>query len=800
METQHIVQSHGGTGQSDSGLELTPEMGIMSLPVELLLSIVWSNRLDQDDVGALRATCRAFAPAAASRLFFRIYISKLIADRDDFIAICNSPHLAHHVREVEWLEISHAVDDFINKFPANEEWTLADPLANLYRYMETASASLFWLFNTPTDPVRTVAFDADAIAATRRDTVAAFCPVFEAAIDKLPNVQAFISRPMTSERVLSNLEYPITAWQFQSFQETAPANSETNDGLFLFLLPAMGRPTSSVAQLRWHEEFPGFSFLRTFPDSAFEGLESLEIHLVQWPGRVHLEDEYDLSRLKAALINASPSLRHFTLGMENVSLKIGGRPLDAGLPAKISGWLSNGHFALRSLSLYHVRVSANTLLQLVRANASSLHHLRTENIPVSFRLMRSISRIQGLRLDSIQIIRDAEEVQGEGPRWGHDYIDDELSTLDEEEFSNDESPHAWSGLLLRKELVSEASLLRFLRGAPIANDDDQRIHDSVNADVPVLISTLPKDKTTIENDSASETESEGSVEYRRRTGPWWAWGRYFHLDDNGQVFAWQVPEESSDEHKTETWRFTSRDSEVAFGDDPLEYFEDWDPEAGDHEEPMPYCPALTKFATRGLDEEDIEAYLGDSETFQLVQNLNDIDEIIADHPREGGDPNSLEAYCVEGPGLEFWKTLKQVRPPRGAVRYDVAEDPLSNFIHIFPACKIAERRRQDVFTLLGSRRFHGPSTSFSWYGLTHKQFGKKAEMGENEDAEAEKPVLFLVVQLSDGPRAVPFPGFRYHAWQHCLLVKVQDTTMATSWLLLSLRNLWVEGEKNNATD
>src|SRR4051812_36687153 len=88
------------------GLDLeAPQPNPASLPFDILRIIVWHEQLDTDDVAALRLTCRAFVEVASTRLFYRVGISKLNKDRDAFLNICNSPHLALHVHEVEWLEL-----------------------------------------------------------------------------------------------------------------------------------------------------------------------------------------------------------------------------------------------------------------------------------------------------------------------------------------------------------------------------------------------------------------------------------------------------------------------------------------------------------------------------------------------------------------------------------------------------------------------------------------------------------------------------------------------------------------------
>lgn len=79
---------------------------LRSLPFDILRLIVWDEEPTGDDVACLRLTCKEFNSAAASRLFYRISLSKLKSDRDAFLSICHAPVLAAHVREVEWLEVS----------------------------------------------------------------------------------------------------------------------------------------------------------------------------------------------------------------------------------------------------------------------------------------------------------------------------------------------------------------------------------------------------------------------------------------------------------------------------------------------------------------------------------------------------------------------------------------------------------------------------------------------------------------------------------------------------------------------
>lgn len=46
------------------------------------------------------------------------------------------------------------------------------------------------------------------------------------------------------------------------------------------------------------------------------------------------------------------------------------------------------------------------------------------------------------------------------------------------------------------------------------------------------------------------------------------------------------------------WKFTRRDGLVTYSHDPYEWFDDWDLEAGDREEPTPFCSDPAEFSNR----------------------------------------------------------------------------------------------------------------------------------------------------------------------------------------------------------
>ncbi|KAK0641391.1 hypothetical protein B0T16DRAFT_419763 [Cercophora newfieldiana] len=606
-----------------------PKLKITTLPFELLVSILWSDELDQHDVGAVRSTCKALAPAAASRLFFRIYVSKLHADRDQFLAICNSPHLAQHVREVEWLEISYSVGDFLldgrNAF---------DDTADLCQQFEITSQRILWLFNLSENAIDGIKFPIDDAVIDesrkkRADAIALFRPVFESAVDNLPNLHTFISRPMTSERVLSNVVYthPMAAWQFQSFRIAA----QPNDGLFLFLLPAMARASSTVTRLRWLDECSGCSYLRVFPERAFHKLESLEISAPQWKEE-DFDDSNVLDGLKTALTSAAPTLRHFKLDLDSTC--VDGPSQHTHLGAILLGLLSNGQFALRSLELSSMSLSTSTQLQIIRANATSLRHLTLEDVPAHSKLIEGMAHTPGLRLQSIQLLLDREWFHGTS--WFKDLLDpdDEPSSSDDGLLGKEDrsKPH--------RLILTERTLLRHLSGERAVQRNGVRLCDLLSSGRPTIVVTRDEGINEIGGETEassddSETSSEDSVAYRQLTAPRWLWRRLDDASGGGRVVAFQLPEMTPDDigHPTERWRFTSRNGEVGYGDDPLTWFEDWDLEAGDREEPLPYCKALHDFV-RGHVQEDSETF--DEDTGRILPTTA-LFEYDADEDRASSD-------------------------------------------------------------------------------------------------------------------------------------------------------------------
>jgi hypothetical protein len=261
---------------------------------------------------------------------------------------------------------------------------------------------------------------------------------------------------------------------------------------------------------------------------------------------------------------------------------------------------------LRSLSLTSMPGVRDVIYTVVEHNAETLKHLHVCNCSLQLSLIEELSTIQNLKLKSVRF----EEL----------YIDYALLICEEDMLSfinKDTAGIRSDSQLFRLDMLGERI---------ITTVGEERVSHSGS----YFLSTRSDDRQSV----CSDTASEDSREYRCRTGPFWLWGRYFH-NGRPEIFCHQVPQlPSADGARTTVWKFTSRDNEVAYGDDPYDWFEEWDTEAGDVEEPTPYGPKLYWFSKMYSD----------------------------------WDMTHLGRYV--GFGSPAWGRLRSIKPPEGAFRYD----------------------------------------------------------------------------------------------------------------------------------
>ncbi|KAJ4288337.1 hypothetical protein N0V88_007375 [Collariella sp. IMI 366227] len=322
----------------------TGPANLNTLPFYILQLIVWDDRLNATNVSAFRLICRSprhrrrFSPC--------------------FLAICNSPHLAEHVHEVEWLEISWDItlfSRFAHVLSPDDSLLEVEGAEDIFRYLDTEAAAVFWMSNLPPRPTDLQVQSNDEVNASRQKDVIEFRGSFDSAIDMLPNLHSFILHPMTPDRIINpGSNYPMAAYQFY--------------------------------------------YLRTpLPASAFEGLEVLELWLIP----VHAP-ESSFERLQAACLSAVPTLRYLKLGalegkMRTSCLALSGCLLDLHLPL-LPGC------ALKLLTLIGGDYKTTMLIKIIKANVATLRYLRLNQVTTKNSLIWKLKDLPHLNLKTMEIL------------------------------------------------------------------------------------------------------------------------------------------------------------------------------------------------------------------------------------------------------------------------------------------------------------------------------------------------------------------------------------------------------------
>lgn len=303
-------------------------------------------------------------------------------------------------REVEWLETGWDGDIGKRTIRCDDNDDDDNDL-DLHRDVDLPLQAEFWLLNTPrsADAARS-----EAMQRLRQAAVAAFTGTFQAAVDMLPNLHTFISRLMSSTRDITTSGYPISARFLQTYQNvTYRTDTQANDGLFLPPPRAMDRPTSTVTRLRWVDNFPGWSYMRTMSPSALERRESLDLCLT--PGHF---DEQLIADFSAACKRTASRLRHLTVCMDNGSPKLP-RVASTSMSSPALALLGPGGFAmapecaLQSITLDSVPMSSKEFMAVIEANARSLRHIHIDELRVTAKMIWIMRELAHLKLDTIEI-------------------------------------------------------------------------------------------------------------------------------------------------------------------------------------------------------------------------------------------------------------------------------------------------------------------------------------------------------------------------------------------------------------
>ncbi|CAG9996895.1 unnamed protein product [Clonostachys byssicola] len=578
--------------------------GFASLPTEVLFTILEDDCLSLEDIASLRLMCRSFSEAAATILFRRIIISPLRQDRSAFENICRNPGLARHVREVEWSELAWFPDYFM-RLISRREWLgfLAEEeydtmLYNAVTLLDKVCVDTFWLPVVlrdregarvpPLPPGRKELVN-------REEALKEFTPIFFELLGLLPHLHTMASRPMSSKRIIRSPEYSVRVGHIRAQTSEWPISkwNQSNDGLLLFILPALAHLPIPVRRLAWQDDLQGNGAFGGLRADAFRHLDTLSISLSSLSTDSFFLNTNKSARLEKCL-EACTNVQHLSLSMESEhrpGREINYCPLTTSLlryspETKRSNWRE-----LVSLNLNSMVIEDHTLFLVVRENAETLRHLYLHECNMTLGTLKKLSKI-GLRLRSAQILSECQKIC---------HIIPEQKLL---EFLNHEKVPEGEGVQMCTYL--DETLEEDTPDIPQSSYYEIHPHRMFDDDCPevftnTLVMTVPAADllgyTSFDDDefeperlnNADIDASDQGVAERVRNGPKWLWNR---CCGGGQIYFTQVSNSHPDGFPTVAWKFTNRNGISYIGNDPWEGFKDWDPDKGDVEEPLPYSAEL----------------------------------------------------------------------------------------------------------------------------------------------------------------------------------------------------------------
>jgi hypothetical protein len=386
---------------------------LLQLPLEIV-NLIAVRYLSPSDYKSLRLTSRLLDSAMIELLFRRVYLSKTKLDCDKFFSIAGHPHLATAARELYWYELAEdetvftGLDaqrkaDEMKQKPDEDHFKIPD--------LMTLARQAFWL---PSEGSSTEYHEAHPKEALKRlrdayNPVAdgAFFSRFLSALKAMPTLHTFVSCPMPPWRVISTIEYPLTAQMFQ--RGLGWRHQNANDGFFKFLLRAMRSSESTIRRLALADEL-GESCLSRFRPSHMRSFKRLT-HLAFNCGYSTFPDLEDLGlclREATELVQLTVCLTSSRLDQPNGD-----------------GWSARGLFGLQeitcwwpnlqTLELTEIRIDKVeprvVLVNLIKAHSATLRHLAFRQCCVNRAFLRAVAEVPGLQLRSLII---QEENTGTG--------------------------------------------------------------------------------------------------------------------------------------------------------------------------------------------------------------------------------------------------------------------------------------------------------------------------------------------------------------------------------------------------
>ncbi|POS78191.1 hypothetical protein DHEL01_v203407 [Diaporthe helianthi] len=397
---------------------------ITDLPFEMLNITAADPGLTNRDRKNARLACRKLAAAMTPFTFRRAYISRIKADRDAFLSLAASPHLAAYVEEIIWFELE------IDERSFNEENRIEVQLSDGRKVnVFEAARDIFWL---PVEPKFQRDGDHDGrLMPVQRSTpecATNFMAQFKAAVARMPKLHTFASEPMDQCRIVSLADnFPFEVGLLLKYKSWDPAEV-WSDFLHIFL-ETIADEKGRINKLHYGNELSG-SLVRIDPRyhaAAMPYLVSLELsiadvhttlgigHFLCVHNTDHLRQDRDLRRniriVRDALHKAT-ELQELSISVQSISEVVReDRPFSHSFLDLITQPRQKVHVwqHLRSLKLESIDASRDNdvLLPLIKAHAKTLRHLQLDQCRPERSFAIELSRIHGLRLDSI-VLSDSE--------------------------------------------------------------------------------------------------------------------------------------------------------------------------------------------------------------------------------------------------------------------------------------------------------------------------------------------------------------------------------------------------------
>lgn len=544
----------------------------LEVAVEILDLII--ERLSNRDLKALRLACRSFVPSTTRLLFRSICISKTKLDRENFFNISQAPHLAILVREIIWYEL-HAdetafceIEDesrpVLQRGLTGEDNTTAFELPCFSKLARNA----FWW----PSPQSSIAFrEQHTMEAIEKEELSRLCRkgiceefnrLFLSALDDMPNIHSFACYPMPPLHVISNTAYPMTA---QLLQQNMWTIMDDDNDLYNFLIPAM--QCGGIRRL-------------AFPDqgvkSTVEGrlsVASVFRHLT------HLDLCLQPARLGQHLARVHIFLG-FATSLEVLRIRLEQRGTTRGRLRHPLGSTSEGILILprlRKLELTDYCMASRTegvevMFRFLKLNCPSLRHVVFHRCSIPGRLLKRMSHIADLDLSSLiitefpgrtlAVVGDAEllvYVNGSGP------LPEELKGHDDTVICTRQSRKAQAADYQRWRLSKMSDTAERITTAEHLRANTTGYGSTYPDEVVELISDFLHSTALRSATTPAALGNERSFQKVRLVEG--------GTDLKTQLSIW-TPEISR--QWTKHWLFIHSDGRQAIGDDPLEFFSDWE--------------------------------------------------------------------------------------------------------------------------------------------------------------------------------------------------------------------------------